>query len=92
MSITKYKTGAGSLVDAKVETVQVERETESSVWIRGYRVAKESDWRMFHDTWEQAHAYLTARAEIRLTNARRQLELAQAFAGNIKGMKKPEGA
>jgi hypothetical protein len=42
------------------------------------------------DTWQEAHAWLLARAENSLNDARRRLEQAQGLYGNIKGMKKPE--
>lgn len=41
------------------------------------------------DTWAEAHAELIRRADDALAGARRQLELAQGFAGNVRGMKEP---
>jgi hypothetical protein len=55
----------------------------------GPRRDKGSD---YHDTWEAAHATLLADAERRLDSARMALTRAQGHHGNVKGMKKPEGA
>jgi len=42
------------------------------------------------DTWAEAHVELTRRAGDRLATARRQLEVAQGFAGNVRGMRPPQ--
>ena len=69
----------------------------------GYAVLK-SDWfgaerldrvrkagRVF-DTWAEAHAALLDRANNRLAVARRELQLAQGYHGNVVGMKEPVDA
>ena len=88
MSITKYKTAR--FRPARIEAVEVERETVQSVWINGRKNAKRSSWDAFHDSWDEAHAYLLALAESKLKGARRDLELAQSEHGNVKGMKPPK--
>jgi hypothetical protein len=75
---------------AKVAEVDVERETESSVWIDGSRTSKRSVHENYFDSWEEARDYLLTMAENDLMSARRKLELAQGRVGNIRGMKKPE--
>ena len=72
-----------------IEEIDVERETDSSVWINGRRSAKNSSWHKYWDSWEEAHAFLLEKAEKSLQSARRSLERAQGEYGNIKGMKAP---
>lgn len=85
--IVKYRTGGwrGPLIDR----VECERETESSVWINGTRLAKQSRHARFWDSWEEARAHLMYLAELRVHSARKGLELANAELGNVKGLKKP---
>lgn len=44
-------------------------------------------WAEYYDTWEAAHASLTDKAARQVANARRALEIANSFAGNVKGMR-----
>lgn len=57
---------------------------------RGRRTAKKSDGEEYFDTWEEAHAELVRVTEQRVTDARRALELANSYAGNVRGMKNPD--
>ena len=72
-----------------IEEIEVERETDSSVWINGRRNAKNSSLHKYCDTWGEAHLFLLEKAERSLESARRSLERAQGEYGNIKGMKAP---
>jgi len=51
------------------------------------REARNTDRSAFRDTWQEAHAWLLAKAKTDLGEARRQLDYAQGKYGNIKGMK-----
>jgi len=46
----------------------------------------------YHDTWEDAHKYLMACAARKVESARGGLQLAHAFEGNVKGLKKAVAA
>lgn len=83
--ITKYVTS----YDARINHIEVESETEKSVWIKGRRRSKESGYERFHDTWEKAHAFLLDRETKNVEAIRRQLDYANGKLGNVKGMKKP---
>lgn len=74
----------------EIKPVEVERETKTSVWVDGTRNAKMSNHYCYFGTWEEAHAFLLAKAEEDCTRIRRQLEYANSKLGNVKGMKKPE--
>lgn len=99
MSITKYKVGA---FGAFIDVVQVERESTQSVWIKGWtfdagpgtgvprKHAKRSAYDNYFDTWDEAKAFLVARAEAAVLNARAELAAANDTLGNAKGLKRPE--
>ena len=96
--IIKYLTGVDA--NGKIERVQCTRETAACVYLptsaRGNknserREAKKSEWAQYHDSWDEAHAYLIAEAESELDSIRRKLEAARGKLGSIKGMRKPEG-
>ena len=75
---------------ATIVEVEVQRETEISVWINGRRRNKRSrDWANFFDRWDEAKAYLMEKYAARLAGARRRLEIAQSEYGNVKGLKPP---
>lgn len=80
---TKYKTGWKC---DKIEKIEVERETDSSVWINGRRHYKRSVNEKYFDTWELAHACLLSRAEQKAADARMRLGRANGELGNVKGM------
>ena len=87
----KYVTETGRWrVEAKITEVEVERETESSVWVNGSRLQKVTGYHIYHDTWDVAHTYLLEKAKQKVEYARRQLEEHKSYLGNVKGMKKPE--
>ncbi|RBO54080.1 hypothetical protein DSD19_06360 [Rhodovulum sp. BSW8] len=73
----------------EIRAVEVDKETESSVWISGRRRPKIAQSATFHDTWDEAHAYLTAIADGEVMRCRSALDHAKSRAGNIKRMKRP---
>lgn len=96
--LTKYKIKGGRYPEAKIEEVEVLRETAQCVFVptnktksnpNGERKElKHTEWAEHYDTWELAHAALTAKAEQQVAYARRTLELANSLAGNVNGMKR----
>ncbi len=73
----------------KIETVEIEKETAVSVWIKGRRNAKRSYWRNYHDTWKDAKQFIMDAAEEKVSQLRLQLELEKGKQANIKGLKPP---
>lgn len=80
----------------KIEAIEVLRETEHQVVLppsnprgRECRESKRTDWSNWHDTWEDARAFLMGNAQREVDRARMALERAKGRLGNIKGMKKP---
>jgi len=62
--MTKYRTKW-----RQIEAVDVEKESDCSVWINGRREAKSSSFKYYFDTWDEAKAHLTMQAERRLAQA-----------------------
>ena len=88
----KYKTKF-----EKIEAVEILRETEHQVVLppthtngKERREQKRCYWYAWHDSWDDAHAYLVAKAQADVDSLRLQLARANGKLGNIKGMKKPE--
>jgi hypothetical protein len=86
----------------RIRRVECAKETKCSVWLltdlwqkdgrhlpQPERENKLSQTHAYHDTWEEAHAFLLQREEDAVKAARRQLELTNSRYENIKGMKKP---
>ena len=46
----------------------------------------------YHSTWLEARAHLMEDAQFADQSKRRQLELANAYLGNVKGLKAPDSA
>ena len=92
--LIKFKTGYSA---DKIEQVEVLRETAACVFLvpLGFqkngkterREAKQGDYAQYHDTWVAARAYLLCKAESKVKEVRRQLDIANGQLGNIKGMK-----
>lgn len=81
---------------AAIKACECTKETAVFVWFRGFHeyfadhITKQKKAGKVFDTWEEAHAELTRRADAHLNAARRQLEQAQGFADNVRGMKPPQ--
>ena len=81
----KYRTRWDS-----IEAIEVDRETAKQVVLKsGSRENKVSDWSNWHDTWEDAHAFIVKNAELAVERLRTKLERAKGELGQIKGMKPP---
>lgn len=94
MPLVKWRTGRGS----KIERIECTKETEKCVWLvrwegqKPSRCDKDSSFYQYHDTWDGARDYLMEKAERGVASARRTLEVANGFLGNVNGLRKPEGA
>jgi hypothetical protein len=87
----KYRTSRWN--PAKIEEIEITRETEVSVFYKspGSRTEscerKSADSHRWFNSWEEAHAYLVGEAERSVNNCRRMLETANGHLGNVKGMR-----
>lgn len=87
----KYQTDSGDRwsVKAEIIPVEVEKETETSVWIRGQRNNKVTQYTVYHDTWEAAKAYLIGVTTKRLGDARGALTTAEANYAKVSQINPP---
>lgn len=76
----------------RIEALEVERETDKQVVLpasegcRSIRENKVSDWSNWHDTWDDAHAFLVKEAEREVESLRMRLEKSKGKLGQLKGM------
>ena len=86
----KYKTSGGYRwsLDAEITEIEVERESEHSVWINGRAHRKISEYSVYHDTWEKAHEFLLIHARRKLENAERAYHRADVVLSEILDLRK----
>lgn len=88
----KFKTNVG---EDRIDEVEVVRESEQSVWVRGYRGVERRESKMsqcgcYFDTWEEAHAYLVDKQDFKVVLARSSLAYAEKQLAEVQALKKPE--
>ena len=71
----------------EIRAIDVERETESSIWYEGRRHPKAAQSTTYHDTWGEAHAHLMSKAADEIEQASKALNRAKSRAGVIRGLK-----
>ena len=79
----------------RIRALKCVKETAKFAWFKGAyfdpnEIFSRKKAGVVFDTWAEAHAELTRRAEAQVAAARRALQVAQSFAGNVKGMKPPQ--
>ena len=89
----KFVTGA---YREGIEIVEVERETDSSVWVKGSggkieRRNKIAGSDRYNDTWDDAHSFLLEQAISNFKYALRKLAICKSDLEAIQQMHKPEG-
>ena len=82
--VTKYRADE---YPPRIYAVEVERETDASVWVRGRKRPKTSYHGVFRDTWEEAHAFLMDLARKNLEGSQRELDRNRSYFERIKAMK-----
>lgn len=73
----------------EIRPFQVEKFTDSSVWIGGRRNVRLTNHMSYFPTWDEAHTHLLQRTKADLDSARQRLQRAQGLYGNVKGMQRP---
>lgn len=66
----KYKT-TGKF--SRIDVVEISRETEHCVWVRGIRRSK-TGYQSFHDTYDEAKAHIVGQLRHDLQAAKRRVE------------------
>lgn len=67
-----------------IDVIEIDRETESSFWIRGLRSAKSPGYLEIFDTWEEAHSCLLVRAEKNVEDCRQRFDSSKEELTKIK--------
>lgn len=92
----KYEIYSGTFAKACIKEVQVVSETSRFITIEedtGFnpgkrrRVAKQSSWKNYYDTWEEAHKALLDMARTRIDNACDRYEEAEDFYQQVSELK-----
>jgi hypothetical protein len=83
----KYRVNIG-WGDARIEEVEVERETEMSIWINGDRHAKRSDSLNYFTSYNEAYGTLLDKAEKKVSLQKNQLKAVTEFLEDVKGLRR----
>lgn len=88
----KYQVTIGYTSNDMISIVDVEKESDKSVWIMGSRLAKRSDWKNFFDDLDEAkqclrdyHKSEMDKAERSAHNQRKKYEDIELYIGNYNG-------
>lgn len=83
----KYVTGGFSYGQKKlIREIEIDRETEKSVWVNGSRRDKVSQYEWFHDSWMAAKDHLLRRAESLVESHERSLNSAKRLLEETKAL------
>jgi hypothetical protein len=70
----------------KISCIEVEKETDVSIWVKGRRLAKRSEYRSYFPSFEAAKAFLLDTFTKKAEGIRRHLQDVNGKLGNIIGM------
>ncbi len=84
-----WKTYFSRYGPSDIEPVEVERTTDSCVWINGRKHLRASTYDMYFETWEAAHAYLLDRAQEHYNAANRALISADKLLADVVAFRRP---
>lgn len=85
--ITKYRIAKWRECSSEIIKVEIERETDSSVWIRGHRQGKNTESHQYLDTWKEAEFLLREQAEGYLDTCKNRLKDAEEILSEIKELR-----
>lgn len=72
----------------KVEIVNIEKATDSSVWIGSRRRNRISEWECYFETLDDALTHLRTGLEDRVASLKRDMSVAQSALGEVKSQQK----
>ena len=73
-----------------IGTVDIERETEHSVWIKGSRSAKKTEWNSYFDSYNEAYDELELRLNRKIESAESSLSCKIDDLAKFKNKNKPK--
>jgi hypothetical protein len=86
---TKYEVG-GFFKKNLIELVEIEKETEKSIWINGRVHRKTTSYEKYFDTWEEAKDYLMAQTESKISHLSAELEKQKSKLKILLKLEKPQ--
>ena len=87
----KYMTMAHGSSYARIDKVEVEKETEKMVVLQsGRKEAKKSDWHNYFDTWGEALEFLRLQANNKIINLKFDLNRAIDESKRLNSLRPPE--
>jgi hypothetical protein len=72
-----------------IETVEVEKETENSVWINGQQNRKLTEYHCYFDNFEDAKNHVIGEAQAGIEKAKRQMEYAEKNMATARSLESP---
>ena len=78
-------------IKKEIKVVEVERETDSSIWINGRRNAKASSLEIYHDSWSAAKTYLLNSAKRKVASAESRLKACEEDLKRVEAIKDGDG-
>ena len=75
--------------DAEIEEVEVEKETDKSIWINGNRCAKVTDYASYFNTWERAWLALNTSQQRYSNSLKERYEQSVIRLKEIESMSEP---
>ena len=73
-----------------IKTVTIERETEHSVWIKGNRSTKKTEWNSYFDSYDEAYDELELRLNRKIESAKSNLSNKIDDLAKFKDKNKPK--
>jgi hypothetical protein len=71
----------------RIVAVDVEKETDHFVWVKGAKCAKNTRYTFLCDTWQEAQDVLVRNLESRVLRVRSQLDYAERELSKAKALK-----
>lgn len=71
----------------KIEEIEADRIEDKSVWIKGRRRNRVSDWESFFETWHEAKAFMVDRLQYELAAAKQELDKARSKLEAAKALR-----
>ena len=72
-----------------IKTVEVEKETENSVWINGRQNRKLTEYHCYFDTFEDAKNHVIGEAQAGIEKVKRQMEYAENNMATARSLESP---
>ena len=86
----KYKTSKYVNVSPEIRVLNADKETRTSIWINGNRLAKQTIYECYWDTWEDAFEYLVISAADRVETCRKNLNNAKEILNKVMLLQPPD--